>query len=119
MRDARPAFRLTQSELEAQVQALKAQLAEAFSVEEMDCIREQLAERARSAKEARDQLEWKLRMELVRVREAESSALRAASEMGQVAASIASLLGEEDDENEDTRPAILRRGGSSRQRLHA
>ena len=82
-------------ELERQLSEIRDQLGEAFSVEEMDAIREQLSARAEEAERAREELEWSVRMELARVREA-ASCSRAASEMRHVAASLASLLGEEE-----------------------
>ena len=102
MRDQIVVSRRTLADLEAKVADLQSRLSTAFSVEEMDVIREQLGERVVLAEAAREQLEWNLRMELARVREAEGSCLRASHEMHRAAASIANLLGEEED------PSLMR-----------
>lgn len=112
-----PVSRQRLNELEATVQELKSKLADAFSVEEMDCIREQLTERAIVAEEAREQLEWNVRMELARVREAEAGALRAANDMRRIAASLANLLGDED--HDVTQPSLAMRPVAVRRRMHA
>jgi hypothetical protein len=49
-----------------------------------------------AAAKAREDIEWNVRVELARVREAEACALRAATEMGRVASALAELLGEDD-----------------------
>jgi hypothetical protein len=96
-------------EMEQEIASLRSRLADAFSAEEMDAIREQLLARAEAAEQARDQLqgrvqtaeqaheemEFKVRMQLARIRDAEASCERAAAEMREVAASLAKLLGEE------------------------
>jgi hypothetical protein len=97
--------------LEAEVSDLRARLGEAFSVEEMDAIREQLCERAETAERAYEELEWNVRLELARVREAEVSCAHAAQEMRRAATALASLLGEGD-------PAVTMRV-PSRRRLYA
>ena len=81
--------------LEAEVAELKKRLADAFSVEEMDAIREQLAERAVLAERERD--------------EAEAAAARAATEMRRVSSALATLLGEEDTVVTSLRPGGRRR----------
>jgi DNA repair exonuclease SbcCD ATPase subunit len=83
--------------LEAEVADLKARLGEAFNVEEMDAIREQLSERAEAAERAHEELEWNVRLELARVREAEQSCAHAAQEMRRAATALASLLGENEN----------------------
>jgi hypothetical protein len=95
--------------LEREVQELSAKLADAFSAEEMDAIREQLAARVAEAETAREELEWNLRVELARVREVEQSCIRAAHEMREVAGSLARLLGEEDTIVTAVRPLGRRR----------
>jgi hypothetical protein len=96
-------------QLEAQVEDLRGKLADTFSSEEMDAIREQLGKRAEDAERAQEELEWNVRMELSRVREAEASCSRAAAEMRQVAATLAKLLGEEDTVVTTVRPFPPRR----------
>ncbi len=96
MRDRLPTARETIERLENEVAELKRRAADTFSGEEMDAVREQLAERATCAEQAREEIEWKVRVELARVREAEATALRAATEMRRVAVSLAALLGEEE-----------------------
>ena len=98
--------------LESELMELRAQLRDAFSAEEMDAIREQLAARAQEAETARDELEWSVRVELARVREAQAGCTRAAAEMGEIAHSLASLLGEEDT-------VVTVRPFSARRRMYA
>jgi predicted nuclease with TOPRIM domain len=89
----------TYADLEAKVAELERKLGQAFSVEEMDVLREQLAERAERAEAAREALEWRLRMELQRVREAEMMCKSASREMHQASNAIGGLL---DDDDGDT-----------------
>ena len=97
--------------LEAEVADLRARLGTAFSVEEMDAIREQLSERAEAAERAYEDLEWNVRLELARVREAEASCAHAAIEMRRAATALSSLLG--DNEN------VVTMRVPSRRRLYA
>jgi hypothetical protein len=94
------------SEMQKELEELRAKLADAFSAEEMDAIREQLAERAQAAEQAREETEWHVRVELARVREAESMCARAALEMREISASLARLLGEEDTVVTRARPTL-------------
>ncbi len=96
MRDRLPTSRETIEALRNEVAELKRRVSDTFSVEEMDAIREQLAERAACAEQAREEIEWSVRVELSRVREAEAAAMRAAGEMRKVAVALATLLGEEE-----------------------
>jgi hypothetical protein len=96
MRDQILVDRKRIQQLEREIIDLKMRLSDGFSAEEMDAIREQLASRLEEAQKAHEELEWNVRMELSKVREAEASCQRAAMEMRQVAASLASLLGEEE-----------------------
>ncbi len=120
MRDQNVVSRNLVADLEGKVRDLQTRLSDveeelgaAFSVEEMDAIREQLADRVVAAEAAREQLEWNLRLELARVREAEGCCLRAANEMHRAASSIANLLGEEQE------PLLPVRVVSRKQRMHA
>ena len=97
--------------LEAEVRDLRSRLSVAFSVEEMDAIREQLSERAEAAERAYEELEWNVRLELARVREAEASCSHAAVEMRRAATALSSLFG--DSEN------IVTMRVPSRRRLYA
>ena len=116
MRDQILVDRKRIEQLEHEVSSLRSRLGDAFSVEEMDAIREQLAARAEDAERAREELEWNVRMELSRVREAELSCQRAAAEMRQVASSLASLLG---DEEEEEKTVMGVRPFSTRRRMFA
>jgi hypothetical protein len=87
----------TYADLEAKVADLERKLGQAFSVEEMDVLREQLAERAERAEAAQEALEWQLRMELQRVRDAEASCTAASREMRRASNAIAGLLDDHDD----------------------
>jgi len=98
----------TYSELQAKVAELEHKLSLAFSVEEMDALREQLAERAVRAEEAREALEWRLRAELQRVREAEERCTAAAREM-QRAASAMTMMFEDDEESTEVRSTPMHR----------
>ena len=109
MRDQILVDRKRIQQLESEILDLKARLSDAFSAEEMDAIREQLASRVEQAEKAHEELEWNVRMELSRVREAEASCQRAAAEMRQVAASLASLLGEEEPTVMGVQPFNARR----------
>lgn len=75
-----------------------AQTGEVFSAEEMQAIREQYEERIATVEARREELEWKLRLELAKIRDAELHARRAADEMRRVEQSLQALL----DEGEDT-----------------
>ena len=94
------------SKMHQELEELRAQLSDAFSAEEMDAIREQLAARADAAERAREETEWHVRVELARVREAEQMCARAAHEMREISASLARLLGEEDTVVTRTRPTL-------------
>src|SRR5262245_32083661 len=72
--------------MQEELDELRAKLSDAFSTEEMDAIREQLAARADAAERAREETEWHVRVELARVREAESMCARAALEMREISA---------------------------------
>ncbi len=103
-------------QLELEVAELRRRLADAFSIEEMDAIREQLAARAEGAERAREELEWNVRLELARVREAEGACAHAAGEVRRAARSLATLLGDVEDDT-DVEMAAL--GRSSRRRVFA
>ena len=69
---------------------------ERFSAEEMQAIRDQYEERILVAEERREELEWKVRMELAKIRDAELSARRAADEMRRVELTLQGMLTDED-----------------------
>lgn len=70
---------------------------ELFSSEEMQAIREQYEERIAAVEERREELEWKLRLDLAKIRDAELHARRAADEMRRVELSLEALLAEGED----------------------
>jgi hypothetical protein len=65
---------------------------ESFNVEEMQAIREQYEERAALAEQRCEELEWRVRLELAKIRDAELSARRAADEMRRVELTLQGLL---------------------------
>lgn len=79
---------------------------EMFNVEEMQAIREQYEARVTVAEERREELEWKLRMELAKIRDAELSARRAADEMRQIEQALLSILEESDDTQVQVRSVV-------------
>lgn len=90
---------LTRVEFEALKRQAEAgaQPGELFSAEEMQAIREQYEERVAVVEARREELEWKLRLELAKIRDAELHARRAADEMRRVEQSLQALLDEGDD----------------------
>jgi predicted nuclease with TOPRIM domain len=107
MRDLPRRTLLTYSQLESRVRELETKLGQAFSAEEMDILREQLSERATEAVEQQEALEWKVRMELARVREAERKCLAATMELRRTASALAVILG--DEAPVELRPVAVRR----------
>jgi hypothetical protein len=65
-----------------------------FDVEEMQAIREQYQELVEAERVRREELEWKLRVELARVRTAELSARRNADDLRQLEESLLSVFDE-------------------------
>jgi hypothetical protein len=83
-------------ELKARAEGSAGDTGELFNSEEMQAIRDQYEERILVAEERREELEWKVRMELARIRDAELSARRAADEIRQVEIKLQGLLMEDD-----------------------
>jgi hypothetical protein len=83
-------------ELKARAEGSAGGTGELFNSEEMQAIREQYEERILVAEERREELEWKVRMELAKIRDAELAARRAADEMRQIEIKLQGLLTEED-----------------------
>jgi hypothetical protein len=87
----------------AEYEELKKQVAEGrkrghlFDAEEMKAIRDQYQELIELERARRDELEWKLRVELARVRDAELSARRNADDMRQLESSLLSFFEEGGD----------------------
>ncbi len=65
---------------------------ELFTAEEMLAIREQYEERTLAEQHRREELEWKIRLELARAREGEVAARKAANDMSALASSLELLL---------------------------
>ena len=84
---------LTRAEYEALRKQAQTQ-GESFNAEEMQAIREQYEERVARADERREELEWKLRLELAKIRDAETGARRSADEMQRVERSLVAILAE-------------------------
>ena len=83
-------------ELKARAEGSAGDTGELFNSEEMQAIRDQYEERILVEQEKREELEWKVRMELARIRDAELSARRAADEIRQIEAKLQSLLIDDD-----------------------
>ncbi|HEX4457353.1 MAG TPA: hypothetical protein VIA18_05255 [Polyangia bacterium] len=102
---------LTRAEYEALRKQAQTQ-GESFNAEEMQAIREQYEERVARADERREELEWKLRLELAKIRDAESSARRSADEMQRVERSLVRILEESEGRSaapQDAAPATQAR----------
>ena len=83
-------------ELKAQAGSAAGNTGELFNSEEMQAIRDQYEERIIVEQEKREELEWKLRMELAKIRDAELASRRAADEMRRIEATLQALLTDED-----------------------
>ncbi|MDB4966777.1 MAG: hypothetical protein JWN44_2466 [Myxococcales bacterium] len=70
---------------------------ELFNAEEMQAIRDQYEERFAVEQERREELEWKVRMELAKIRDAELHARRAADEIRRVELTLQAMLVEGED----------------------
>ncbi len=89
--------RAEHDELKARAEAASGGAGELFNAEEMLAIREQYEERVLVEQEKREELEWKLRMELAKIRDAELSARRAADEMRRIELTLQALLTMDED----------------------
>jgi hypothetical protein len=87
-------------ELKARAEGPQGDTGELFNSEEMQAIRDQYEERIAAEQEKRDELEWKLRLELAKIRDAELSARRAADEMRRIELTLQALLTSEEDVTE-------------------
>jgi hypothetical protein len=95
------------AELEAvteEARRLRAEMRDLFTPEEMSAIREQHEARLAEAERAREELEWQVRLELARVREAADGAQKLSREVNTVLHRLSSLIGA----NDDIRPALRR-----------
>ena len=84
-------------ELKAQAGSAQGDTGELFNSEEMQAIRDQYEERIIVEQEKREELEWKLRMELAKIRDAELASRRAADEMRRIELTLQALLTAEED----------------------
>ena len=82
-------------ELTARAESAAGDTGELFNSEEMQAIAID-EERIIVEQEKREELEWKLRMELAKIRDAELSARRAADEMRRIELTLQGLLTDED-----------------------
>lgn len=73
---------------------------ETFNVEEMQAIREQYEARAVAAEQRCEELEWRVRLELAKIRDAELSARRAADEIRRVELTLTAMLGGDEEPTE-------------------
>jgi len=83
-------------ELKGRADGAAGHTGELFNSEEMQAIRDQYEERIIVEQEKREELEWKLRMELAKIRDAELSSRRAADEMRRIELTLQGLLTDED-----------------------
>jgi hypothetical protein len=83
-------------ELKAQARGSVGDTGELFNAEEMQAIRDQYEERILVEQERREELEWKVRMELAKIRDSELAARRAADEIRQVETRLQRLLADDD-----------------------
>jgi hypothetical protein len=70
---------------------------ELFNAEEMQAIRDQYEERIAVEQERREELEWRMRMELAKIRDAELSARRAADEIRRIELTVQAMLVDGED----------------------
>ena len=87
-------------ELKARAEGSRGDMGELFNSEEMQAIRDQYEERILVEQERREELEWKLRLELAKIRDAELSARRAADEMRRIELTLQALLTSDEDVTE-------------------
>jgi hypothetical protein len=87
-------------ELKARAEGRPGDTGELFNSEEMQAIRDQYEERIVVEQEKREELEWKLRLELAKIRDAELSARRAADEMRRIELTLQALLTSDEDVTE-------------------
>jgi hypothetical protein len=83
-------------ELKARADGRAGDTSEQFNAEEMQAIRDQYEERILVEQERREEIEWKLRMELAKIRDAELASRRAADEMRRIEQVLQGLLAEDD-----------------------
>ena len=98
---------LTRAEYEALRKQAQTQ-GESFNAEEMQAIREQYEERVALADERREELEWKLRLELAKIRAAAEGARRSADDMQRIEQSLVRILEESEGRSaapQDAAPA--------------
>jgi hypothetical protein len=97
--------RISRAELEALKKEAEKKIAagQLFSSEEMQAIRDQYQELLDQERQRRDEIEWKLRMELARIRNVEIHARRSADDLRQLEESLLAVL--EDGGDGKVRPA--------------
>ena len=83
-------------ELKARAEGSVGDTGELFNSEEMQAIRDQYEERIAAEEQKREELEWNMRMELAKIRDAELAARRAADEIRQIELKFRGLLADED-----------------------
>jgi hypothetical protein len=91
-------------EYEELKQRAKAASGEMFSAEEMQAIREQYVERIEAAEARRDELEFKMRVELAKIRDAELATRRVADGIRSIEMTLSALLSDDEDATQ-VRPA--------------
>ena len=89
--------RAEHEELKARAEGSQGDTGELFNSEEMQAIRDQYEERILVEQEKREELEWKLRLELAKIRDAELAARRAADEIRRIELTLQALLTTDED----------------------
>lgn len=89
--------RAEHEELKARAEGGQGDTGELFNSEEMQAIRDQYEERILVEQEKREELEWKLRLELAKIRDAELAARRAADEIRRIELTLQALLTTDDE----------------------
>jgi hypothetical protein len=97
-------------EIKDEARRLRQEMSDRFTPEEMDAIREQHAARAEAAERAREEMEWQIRLELARAREAEQTARKLHQEVQKVLAALKTAIGTtEDFTGAGLLPVVVRR----------
>jgi hypothetical protein len=79
-------------EIKGEADRLRRKMRDLFTADEVEAIREEQERRVRDALNAREELEWQLRFELARVREAEGSPIKLGQAVKQLLTSLEALV---------------------------
>jgi hypothetical protein len=84
-------------EIKDEARRLREEMSDRFTAEEMDIIREQQERRVEKAERAREEMEWQIRLELARAREAEHTARRLHQEVQKVLKALQTVISNSED----------------------